>query len=64
MSLQDIWYTFSRKTPEDRQRMKDAEKTRKVEVESRKEKEKGRQENEKGNCGDNLKYNYSLLWIQ
>jgi hypothetical protein len=44
--------------------MKDAEKTRKVEVESRKEKEKGRQENEKGNCGDNLKYNYSLLWIQ
>jgi hypothetical protein len=49
MSFQDIWCTFSRKTSEDRQRMKDAEKARKVEVEGRKEKEKGRQEHEKGN---------------
>lgn len=69
MSLQDIWCTFSRKMPEDRQRMKDAEKARKVEVESRKEKEKGRQEHEKGNYGGNLKHNnslmnYSLLWLQ
>jgi hypothetical protein len=40
--------------------MKDAEKGRKVEVESRKEKEKGRQEHEKGNHCGNLNYNYFL----
>jgi hypothetical protein len=49
--------------------MKDNEKARKIEVESKKEKEKGRQEYEKGNHGDNLNYNhsllnYSLLWLQ
>jgi hypothetical protein len=54
MSLLDIpLCTFSRKPPEERQRMKDAEKARKVEVENRKEKEKGRQEHEKGNNGGN-----------
>lgn len=61
MSLQDIWCTFSRKTTQDRQRMKDAEKARKVEVESRKEKEKGRQEHEKGDCCGNSKYNHHLV---
>jgi hypothetical protein len=41
--------------------MKDAEKARKVEVESRKEKEKGRQEHEKGDCCGNSKYNHHLV---
>jgi len=44
-----IWRMFSRKPSEERRRMKDAEKTRKLEEEKRKEKERERQEHEKGN---------------
>lgn len=58
----------SSKAPEERQQMKDAEKTKKLEEEKRKGQERDKQEHEKGNNGSDMSYSFLYhrcnVWLQ